>query len=315
MKFVTMPGQSYTGSTLLAFLLETNSAICSNGSICGPTSLSDTSEYLCSCRERLIDCDFWSTVAKRMTAAGHDFDLRDTRWPTAFHFSNHWIVNSVAIRSLRSDRLNSARNRLLWQRGPVARSLRAQVKANLDLARIVCEIRGAEIFAESTRDPLRPLYLARFADEEPWVIHLVRDPRANVASIMRHKRGVDVAEAARRWWRANTEALRSRTEIDPSHWIALRYEDLCADPQDVMNSITTALGVQRATLPDDFKTMDHHILGNEMRLGKTGRVILDTRWRDQLGDDELAIIERQCRPLAEELGYEWSGRDDRVQPG
>lgn len=306
MKYVTIPGQSYSGSTLLAFLLETNPAFCSNGSICGPMSVPDTSTYLCSCRDRLVDCTFWNTVQERMVNAGHPFDLSESTWPTAFQFSDIRLLNIIAIRSLRSNPLNQLRNSLLWKRGSIARSLSRQAHASTDLARIVCELRGSEIFVDSTRDPLRPIYLTRFAHEEPWVIHLVRDPRANVASIMRHKPSVHVSEAARQWWRANTEALRNRTEVSSNRWIPLRYEDLCSDPQKIMNQVADHLGVTHAPLPSDFKAMEHHILGNEMRLENTGAVTLDTTWIGKFDRNALSIIERQCRPLAEELGYDWN---------
>lgn len=289
----------------MSCLLNTHSQMVSVGAAAGPTTRVDMTTYSCSCGRLLTECPFWLDVAGEMTAAGHPLELGRVPWPSAFRFGGSTRVNALAIRSLRSVWANRVRNSIVWKAGPVAAALRDQADANIAMAEIICAITGTQVFVDSTRDPQRPLYLSKLTDADIRVIHLVRDPRANVASIMGHVPGIDVGEAARRWWSANNETVRVRGEISPHRWMTLRYEDLCEDPQGSMEAIARHVGVEPETLPVDFRDGEHHVLGNEMRLRGTGSIRLDESWRDKLDVAELAVVEQRCRDLAESLGYVW----------
>ena len=304
--YVCMPGQAYTGSTLLAMLVDTHPDAVSVGAASGPVPSVDVAPYRCSCGERLVDCAFWAKVAARCAELGTPLELGSKPWPTAFRVSRRRSVNALAARSLRSDAANAVRDALLWGRGPVAGRLRRIAAANVDLARAAAEATGASVFVDSSRDPLRPRYLTRFTDLDVRVLHLVRDPRGNVASILRHRPDLDVEVAAAQWRRANTEARRQRRAVPPGRWLSVRYEDLCAAPQVVLDQIHDHLGLAPHRLPDDLGAGEHHVLGNDMRLAGVDAVRLDERWRRALDADQLAAVERTCRPLAEEMGYSWA---------
>lgn len=305
MRYVLMPGQSYTGSTLLSFLTNAHTQMVSVGAAAGPTTRVDMATYSCSCGELLTQCPFWQKVSSEMAQRGHPLELAEVPWPSAFHYGASSRTNALAIRSLRSSTLNRIRNSVLWKAGPVASALRQQAAATIALADAICEITGSEVFVDSTRDPQRPLYLSEFTDADIRVIHLVRDPRANVASIMGHVPDIDAGEASRRWWSANNETVRVRGQISPHRWMTLRYEDLCGDPQGSMEAIARHVGVEPETLPVDFRVVEHHVLGNEMRMGGAGSIRLDESWREKLDQRDLAAVESRCRELGEALGYVW----------
>ncbi|MFY1005300.1 hypothetical protein ACNF5F_28245, partial [Escherichia coli] len=76
-------------------------------------------------------------------------------------------------------------------------------------ATAVLERTGKRVFVDTARDHQRPKYLRDHPLLDVKVIHLVRDPRGNVASIMKHM-GLDVTTAARQWTHYNVEAARVR---------------------------------------------------------------------------------------------------------
>lgn len=102
------------------------------------------------------------------------------------------------------------------------------------LASAVLERTGKSVFVDTARDHQRPKYLARHPLFDLRVIHLIRDPRGNSASIMKYT-GVDVATAARRWQHYNVEAARIKRYLPQEPWMSLHYEDLCADPGGVLD--------------------------------------------------------------------------------
>ena len=44
---------------------------------------------------------------------------------------------------------------------------------------------------------------------------------------------------------------------------------------------------------DDFRSVDHHIIGNQMRLSSTSEIRLDESWKKALTPEQMAEIERR----------------------
>jgi hypothetical protein len=62
------------------------------------------------------------------------------------------------------------------------------------------------------------------------------------------------------------------------------------------------IGVAPEEAATDFRVLEHHILGNAMRLDNRSEIQLDVRWRNELGAAELAIFER--------IGGRWNRKFD-----
>lgn len=304
-RYVCMPGQSYTGSTLLAFLLNAHPDAVSVGAASGLIASVDPTTYECSCGARLADCAFYRELARVLNGRGFPFDPVRKPWPTAYQVSRRRWANVVASRSLRNSMLNDVRDMVVRRVPSVSARLAAITSFNVAFARAACEIAGVSTFVDSSRDPLRPRYLVDAPGIDVKVVHLVRDARGNVASIMRHVPGLPVTEAARRWYRANAEARRVIRALPAGSSLTVHYEDLCADAQDTIDMISDHVGIPRAPVPEDFRVIEHHILGNEMRLGGSGRVRVDERWREVLSAADLDTVAARCGKLNRELGYRW----------
>jgi len=122
----------------------------------------------------------------------------------------------------------------------------------------------------------------------------VRDPRG-VAWSSRKNSGLTPEVAVRLWLRRQADILRISPELPAT--LRIYYEELCTDADAALARIHRFAGLEPEAFPGDFKSKEHHILGNQMRLG-TGGVKLDTRWREELPAQTQRQIEDLCRSYA-----------------
>ena len=75
------------------------------------------------------------------------------------------------------------------------------------------------------------------------VVHVIRDPRAAVASSVT-KLGAfpDAVSAARSWLRFTMDTAVAGANHGPSHYLRIRYEDLSREPEPVLRLVFTFLG-------------------------------------------------------------------------
>lgn len=304
-RYVCMPGSPYTGSTLLGFLLNNHPGCASIGAATGLTARIDLATYICSCGELFSTCGFWTRVAERTIELGHPVSVFETGyWNTHVRVSRRRWLNGLLVRSLGNSALTAARDALLWRLGPIRR-IRSEARVSTwSLARAVLEATGKSVFVDTARDHQRPKYLKAEPMLDVKVIHLVRDPRGNVASIMKHT-GVSVSRAARQWRHYNVEADRVKGSLPGDSWLLVHYEDLCSDPQGVLDRISRFVGVEPAPIPPDLAAAEHHIIGNSMRLKGVGEIREDRTWRDVLDEDDLRVIARIAGPTSHRLGFDW----------
>lgn len=304
-RYVCMPGSPYTGSTLLGLLLDGHPACASIGAATGLTSGVDLTTYACSCGVRFLDCPFWDRVARRTEELGHPVTVfQNDYWNTHVRVSRRRWLNGILVRSLGRSSLTAARDATVWRLGPLQRRMSAARNATWSLAQAVLEATGKSVFVDTARDHQRPKYLSRYPKLDLRVIHLVRDPRGNAASIVKHT-GVDVPKAAHQWRHYNLEADRVRRFVPPESWLRLHYEDLCADPQGTLDEIARFIGVEPAPISADPQVGNQHVIGNSMRLRGIGEIREDRSWETKLDADDLRAIARITGSASHRLGYTW----------
>jgi sulfotransferase family protein len=300
-----MPGSPFTGSTLLGVLLNEHPAIASIGAATGLIRKVDLATYDCSCGTLFRACEFWRHVETRTAALGHPVNVFQTDfWNTHLRLSHNRLANALLVRSLGSGPLNDVRDAVV-EKIPAVRDAVLEVGWNTwSLASAVLERTGKQIFVDTARDHQRPKYLMRHPALDVRVIHLVRDPRGNSASIMKHG-GVNAQTAARQWTHYNVEAARVRRYFPSESWMTLRYEDLCADPQGVLDRIATFLGVAPARLDPDPRDSNRHIIGNPMRLKALSEIREDLSWQTHLSPRDLDAVAHIGGSASRSLGYDW----------
>jgi hypothetical protein len=304
-RYVCMPGSPYTGSTLLGTLLNAHPECASIGAATGLTHRADLSTYRCSCGKLFRECEFWNRIAASTRALGRPVTVFKTNfWNTHLKLSRNRLINAVLVRSLGSDLLNDIRDPLVG-RLPGARTEIAEMGWNTwSLASAVLEGTGKAVFIDTARDHQRPKYLVTHPLLDVRVIHLIRDPRGNAASIMKHI-GADVATAARRWKHYNVEADRVRRYLPQGSWMSLHYEELCTDPGGVLDRISEFLGVGPAMMQHGFGDVESHIIGNSMRLKTLGEIRQDLSWQTRLSGADLDVIARIAGSTSRRLGFDW----------
>lgn len=305
MRYVCLPGCRFTGSTLLGSLLNEHPECASIGAATGLIRRTDLASYRCSCGALFRECEFWNHIADRTRALGHPVNVFETNfWNTHLRLSRRPAVNFVLARSLGWDPLNRARDAVVGLAPGTKPAILDMGWHTWSLATAVLERTGKRVFVDTARDHQRPKFLSRHPALDVKVIHLVRDPRGNVASIMKHS-GVDVATAARQWQHANVEADRIRRRLPPESWMSLRYEALCADPAGVIDRISDFLGVGRSMTRDGFHGSVSHIIGNKMRMTGLREIREDLSWRTALSESDLSAIARIAGRTSRRFGYDW----------
>src|SRR5688500_15352581 len=261
-----MPGSPFTGSTLLGTLLNEHPACASIGAATGLIRKVELSTYQCGCGKPFRECEFWKYIAARTQALGHPVNVFETNfWNTHLRLSHNRLINALLVRSLGWNGLNDARDALVGRVATVRKAISDMGWRTWSLASAVLERTGKSVFVDTARDHQRPKYLANHPLLDVRVIHLIRDPRGNTASIMKHT-GADAATAAREWRRYNVEAARVQRYLPETSWMLLRYEELCADQNATMDRISDFLEVPRLGAHRSSDDRESHIIGNKMRL-------------------------------------------------
>lgn len=98
--------------------------------------------------------------------------------------------------------------------------------------------------------------------------------------------------AAMNWRRQVSEILENKPSIPAAQFFECRYEELLADPRDLVRRIGSFCGLDWS--PRYERALD------EVRVVPGNR----DKWRDQLDDDAKRIITEKAGDLIEALGYE-----------
>jgi hypothetical protein len=290
--YITSP--AFSGSTLLTFLLNLHPRVVAVGHMQG-WAPPDGEVLTCSCGSTLDVCPFYRHIAAAYAREGLPFDPRDfgTRY-AVFRDPrlNAWLTKSLPL--LESSTLERTRDRMLRSLGVGAgRRLRID-RANLVFIGAALSWRGAEAFVDNTHDAYRLRHLGRLGDLDIRIVHLIRDPRG-VALSNRDNHGWDPVVGARLWLRRHRDILRIAAELGPRHGV--HYEDLCAEPERELAAIHRFAGLEPRPIGEDFGAVEHHILGNRMRLG--GKAIRrDERWKTDLPAADRRAVETTVRAFA-----------------
>ncbi len=311
---------SHSGSTLLSMLLNTHPSVATAGEL-KAVNLGDPARYRCSCHEFIQDCAFWRDVNERMQALGHDFCI----WHAGTHFDS---IDSAYVQRLISPLVRRAPLEALRQialnLSPAWRSGRKRImQRSVDLVRSFAEVAGVDVVVESSKIGQRLLQLSRQSDLDIHVVRMVRDGRAVALTYMqpgefadaqdetlrgggsggfRDKR-LPMAAAAREWRRSNEEAEALLPQLDVASLSTVSYESLCTDPLGTLNGIYADAGLAPIDDIGAFKEVEHHVIGNGMRLDKESHITLDERWREVLGSEDLQTFEREAGALNRQYGY------------
>jgi hypothetical protein len=156
-------------------------------------------------------------------------------------------------------------------------------------------------YADGEQDPEALATIDRLFPKSQYV-HIVRDPRAVVASIVA-KGWLSFDEAIEAWRTFVTHAREFGDVVGDGRYHQLRFEDLVIDGRDSVESILRFLH-----LPDD-KAIDAFLLSQESerdRLSYPTGVpgsIGSAAWEGRLGGEQVRAVESKLGDMMAELGY------------
>ncbi len=335
--YIYIAGRGHSGSTLLTLLLARHPQVVAVGELANlPLQIArdETTKWVgeCSCGERPLNCPMWGKVLSRIQ---DDEDVDFQANPFA------WKISDVGMEE---EYRGSApfRSPFVWARNRFWRVVRyAQyysprfIRALLDvyrpqaawggnrskLAVEIARVNGVDAIVDSSKDPLDMLDVYENATIPVKIVHLTRDARGNIYSMVKKlgpndAREGPVTKAAHDWVKVNRRIWKLAQQVPQEDCMHIRYEEICRDPSGTMRRLFEFLGlaphdvVSSQAADDDAGDSDqgHTIGGNKIRFTSEKLDIKeDFRWRENLTSDDLDIVRRIARPMSDQLGHEIDG--------
>ena len=299
-KVVYILGASHSGTTLTAMVLGALPGMCTIGEL-KAAHMGDPEHYPCSCGVPILTCPFWRRVGETMTARGYRFDVANAG-------TDLFDIPSGYVRRLlrplyRGGAWEAMRDAALGLSPTWRRELPRLQRQNSAFIRALCDLHGVDTIVDSSKTAIRLKYLMRNEDLDVRVVRLVRDGRGT-AHIYILERNDAMPDAAMEWKRSTEEGEKMLADLDPAKVIEVRYEQLCADPVATVARICRFVEVPFDGQLRCFRTNEHHIIGNYMRLETSTEIKLDERWKTVFTQRQLAEFDAVAGELNRNYGYE-----------
>jgi hypothetical protein len=175
------------------------------------------------------------------------------------------------------------------------------------------------VVVDSTKIPSGAALLLTMDEITPYVVHMIRDPRATAYSWSRRKvrrlsgyeeplmeQGASFSSLQWLGYNLLTEWVRQYCD---GKWLRLRYEDLSAHPWDEANALVSwlRLGIERDPFeePDLVRLLDGHLVaGNPDRFDRGAkRIRPDDRWKKKMSRADRWTATAVSLPLLRKYGY------------
>ncbi len=290
-------GAGRSGTTVLNGILDTLNGVSAFGEVWHFWKVVQDVDHRCGCRELLADCPLWSPVIE-------DYPSPDS------------------IREMEGLRLSVGRIRQIWRIGRRSRrdspELRMFTDAAARIYRTLALHAECATLVDSSKTPAFAMLVGSSPEVSMRIVHLVRDPRAVVASWSRQKqsRGVEHPESLearslghvlREWMFFNTIGLKYLRRRFPT--MVVRLEDLVDDPTTTLEAIRGFAGVDATAslVSPDGRVMvggAHSVAGNPDRFA-TGSTKLHASedWRTLLPWWKRLVVTVVTYPVMRHYGY------------
>lgn len=300
-KLLYILSPSYSGSTLLTFLLAEHPEIATVGELkASPKSVGDISTYRCSCGELLLECDFWRELEAQMKEKCPEFSLNN--FGTHLTSGGSRLFRRLVRSSIFGQPYNLIGYMMLRLIPHYNKTFQKNLSTNKAFIEKVCEIQNKPIFLDGSKDPERLYHFKRELELELKVINLHRDGRGFVNSYKKHY-NTTIENASKACDRINTECARVINMFDKDEILDLKYEDLCKDKGGTLKRIYEFIDIT----PSYLSSVGHanfHILGNDMRLSYKSGIKHDEKWKRELNSTELDTFYRIAGKWNVFWGYE-----------
>lgn len=315
-KVLYIAGWGRSGTTLLDNLVGSHHGVFTAGEVTRMWELSFVEGRLCGCGVPLLSCDLWRAVLDR-AFGGTPPDPR-----------RMLDLQRTAIAVWRTPSLVAAA-----RRGRVCPGAAEYADVLSRLYRAIAQETGASVIVDASKRPPDALTTGLAAGVDPYMVHMVRDPRACAFSWQRTMAEPDACTLsfmhrhgrlmnAGHWVSWNVASEMVARIYPDGHYRRLRYEDFMAEPRETVERIFGFLGepvVGSPFLDPATARMpgNHTVAGNPKRF-RTGdvRIRIDDEWRRRQGAADRRTATAFSLPLLARYGYRASLDDgEPVSPG
>ena len=250
MKIIFLLCVSHSGSTLIDLILDSHSQITGVGEL---NNLSPNN--ICTCRIPIQKCEIWSSILEKF-----EFEtLNVKRRLYDFYLNKHNYYFRKSSNLLKMTSSNSL------------------LEYNYFIYKKLLKNNHSKIIVDSSKDMNRVAFLSQHKKIKPIIIHLVRDGRGVILSLIK-KFGHPFSQM-KRWFNYNvkTEYLMRSNKF--KH-IFLKYEDFTEKPESCIRKILQFIGLKYEPSMLKFRMFEHHqVEGNRMRFERSDKIIKDIRWK------------------------------------
>jgi Sulfotransferase family len=307
-KVLYIGGWMRSGSTLLDMLLGGMKGFFSTGELGSLWERGLVKRRQCGCGRLVLECPVWTSV---LDAAYEDAQEHIAAAPGVMASQQ----NAVRLRNL---------PRLLAYRPGQTEpwpDLDLYLEASAALYRGIAQATNARVVVNSSKVMQEAAILPLVKGVEPYLVHLVRDPRA-VAHSMTRKVMLQEGEAgavrmprsapassAAGWMRVNLAAELVKRRLGLGRTLLVRYEDFVARPRATLTSVASFVNESSEGLRfvgDRTVELDrnHTVWGNPSRF-RTGIVEIrhDDEWKSKLSGADRFVPTLVALPLMPRYGY------------
>ena len=288
-------GFSRCGSTILSNILGEVEGFFNAGELMYIWDRMVSEDGICGCGSHVNNCEVWSKVLDEAFGPDRQVDckkmieLRNSEWQS--RKIPFWL-------SLRHSR----------------EKLTSNLKVYLSNLSKLYSTFGSKIpervIIDSSKNPAYLYMLSTLAELDLYVVHIVRDSRANAYSWLSKKEGFTQVSS----WRSAVSWNGRNLMLDllgrqlGERYMRLKYEDLVVDPGRAVNSIVDLVGEEQKPWPfinnDEVDLGENHCVYGNPDLFKTGKtkLRLDERWKAMRKRDKI-ITSALTWPLMSRFGY------------
>lgn len=308
LKVLSIVGAGRSGTTVLASILGEVEGFASAGELRWLWERGVRARRPCACGQAPTDCEIWSPVISRVLKQVEESSAGTT--VDEIIAAQHEVARRYNFpRVLRAARSGHHQ----WPALELVQTVTwAACEAFADVTR-------ARVVVDTSKRPVDAAVFAGLDGVDPYVLHIVRDPRAVVHSWGRPKTFTTGGEtmtmgargllsSTRRWTSSGLLAEALRRQVPAQRWLHMRYEDFAASPRAAVEQVVALLG-ETGTAPfSDDRTVElrpnHIVAGNPSRF-TTGAVTIraDEAWRRRMSRRDRALVETMTLPLMVRYGY------------
>lgn len=297
LRVIYIVGYGYSGSTLLDILLGNHPAVESVGELCNLHTYGWARNKRCACGKPGRDCLLWSRAMSRWQELSGSKGVED--YIRLQRKVESWINPFASFRpkEYRSNHL----------------ALRRYIAQTTALFQAIAEISSKSCIVDSSKLPLRAKVLLQIPSLDLRIIHLVRDLRGVLWSLLKRKKRNQpiwpiVFRGVLGWNIANIQAERIRNSVSGEKWHLIRYEDLATHPQVVLQEIEPLAELSLSEIGKRFEDgetirIGHIIAGNRIRKLSGLHLSADFAWKTHLPPTVRWVAELLGGPLMRRYGY------------